>query len=475
MTNKPGRPSFKLHPARLKEHRELAQLTQTELGKLLFERADPPRDEESMKRSYGRIERTGQTSRETAVRLAGVLGPLLKRDADQLLAAWRGGQPNAPPDRVDEIERQLLRQINDGGNELLQQALAHHKASDNPVRELASHISARLEVAQLEQRSEQLAQLAELTGWTPTELQRPVSNQGFWLLITNTYGHRDTQIVMGVSEVVYQVKTEGSKWLDGISASDVRVELVNDEPWLRVMLQHPLQLARFKEFSFIRCVPSATGLLWTRPTEWDWWTLDSDFVGMLNWAFGEANFVKGYKADEQWPVDLGRLRLWVRQQVIPENEETAEGKDRWTHVAVHKGYLGEEPDYQSERRDRFREEGDEHALVTNWLASGFWDDVLVPLLAPFPADWWEIKASGSNIQVFTKMVGFYERSRYALEPSGRTYSIRLVEETLTGDLRSAPWRQKEVHALAERLQNNLKACQEQVAIGPQRPRWITAA
>lgn len=476
MKNKPGRPSFKIHPARLKEHRELAQLTQTALGKRLFEMADPPRDEESMKRSYGRIERTGQTSRETAMRLAEVLGPLLERDADQLLAEWRGGQPDEPPDRVDEIERQLRKQLNDGGNALLQQALAHHKESDNPVQELASHISKRLEVAQLEQRGAQLAQLAELTGWTPTELQRPVSNQGFWLLITNTYGHRDTQIVMGVSEVVYQVTTEGAEWLKSISESDTRVALVEELPWMRVSICHPRLPWRFKEFSFVRCVPSVTCLQWAKPTEWDRWTLENDFSGLLNWAFKEANFVKGFKAEAQWPGDLGRLRLLVREQVIPENEETAEDKDWWKEIAVHKGWLGEEPEFQVETRTRLLQEGNEHALVTNWLASGLWDDVLAPLLESVPADWWEIEAGAPGVRVRTKpLLRLHEMSRYALEPRGRTYFIRLVEETDSGELRSAPWRQKDVQALAERLQKDLKTCQEQVAIGPQRPRWITAA
>jgi hypothetical protein len=95
---------------------------------------------------------------------------------------------------------------------------------------LAAEISSRLEVAQLEQRSEELKSLAELTGWTPAELQRPISMEGYWLLITNTMGLRETQILFGVSEVLYQVRTEGSKWLAALQESDVRVELSDDMP-----------------------------------------------------------------------------------------------------------------------------------------------------------------------------------------------------------------------------------------------------
>jgi hypothetical protein len=110
--------------------------------------------------------------------------------------------------------------------------MARHDDAPSPVRELAAEISSRLEVAQLEQRSEELKSLAELTGWTPAELQRPISMEGYWLLITNTMGHRETEILFGVSEVLYQVRTEGSKWLAALQESDVRVKLSDDMPWM---------------------------------------------------------------------------------------------------------------------------------------------------------------------------------------------------------------------------------------------------
>lgn len=396
-----------------------------------------------------------------------MLSQKLGQDPDKTLALLCGGQPESPPNRIDEIEKQLRAQLKGGANVLLLQALQRHDDADNTVRELATHISTRLEVAQLEQRSDELKQLAALTGWTANELQRPTGLQGYWLLITHTYGHRETQIVLGVSEVIYQISTEGGKWLDPMSASDMRVELSEEAPWLRVLLQHPTQPSRFKEFSFVRCAPSATGLQWVKPTEWDRWTIDGEFTfGLKDWAFQQANFVKGFNADDMWPRDLGRLRLLVRQWVKPANPDSAEDSDRWKKVATHKGCLDE---YPETIRDNFRAEGQEHYLVTNWLASGLWDDVLAPLLSPIPADWWRIEAWGAGIRIRTEVVSTSRAARYGLGPDGLTYHIRLAEELPSGDLRAAPWRQRCVNVLVERLQKDLKTCQEQVAIGPQRP------
>lgn len=484
---KTGRPSFSIRPDRLKALREQAGLTQMALALQVFgvKKPDKKSDPRTVANIYQRVETTGKTSKQAAREIAKVLALKLGQDPEKTLASLSGGAPEAPPDRVKEIENRLREQHQSGCNPALLLALQKSRQSDQPdedevcIEELARRIAFQLETAQLEQRSEELAKLAELTGWTVDKLLRPNSLHGHWLLNTNTLvqretATRETEILLGVSEVVSKIQKAGTEWFGERAQMDARIELTEDAPWFRVTLSRPNWPFR-KEFSFVRCAPSATGLLWTKPTEWDRWTLDSEFGGLLNWAFGEANFVKGFKADEQWPGDLGRLRLWVHQHVNPENEETADGKDWWS-VAVHKGYLGEEPDYQSERRDRFREEGHEHELVTNWLASGLWDDVLASLLSPVPADWWEIEAQGLGIQVRTKpLLRLHEKARYALEPRGRTYFIRLMEETDSGELRSAPWRLKDVQALAESLQNSLKACQEQVATGPQRPRWITAA
>lgn len=471
-----GRPTFSIIPNRLRELRAEAKLTQKALGEAVFGSASQKSDRSDPKtptNTYQRIERTGKTSEKTARLVAARLAKELKQDPEKTLALMCGSQPEPPPNRIDEIEKQLRAQLDSGSNAFLQQALKQHENEDNPIRELAENISSQLEVAQLEQRSDDLKQLAGLTGWNTEELQRPTSQQGYWLLITNTLGHRETQIVLGVLGVLHHVRTEGSEWLGAVSDSDTRVELSEDAPWIRVRLQHPSHAMLYKEFSFVRCTPSATGLQWVKPTEWDRWSIDGEFAfGLKDWAFQHVNFVKGFNADDMWPRDLGRLRLLVRQWVKPANPDSAEDSDRWKKVATHKGCLDE---YPETIRDNFRAEGNEHDLVTNWLASGLWDDVLAPLLSPIPADWWCLEAWGTGIQIRTEFVSMSRAAPYGLGPDGLRYHIRLAEELPSGELRAAPWRQRCVNELVERLQRDLKTCQDTVAIGPKRPAWLTAA
>lgn len=480
MSNKTGRPSFHILPARLKDLRERAQLTQLALSKVLFEKTDPLRDEVSMKRSYGRIEQTGKTSRETATRLAEVLGRLLKRDPEKLLAELRGSQPEPPPDHVEEIESRLNERIRSGGNPALQFELQQSSGSDQPdavdIKTLARDISFWLETAQLEQRHEELARLTELTGWSEDELLQPTSMHGHWLLITNTLVHRkpatrDTKILMGVSEVLHHIQMHGTEWLAGHKVSDARVELREDAPWFRVTLS-ALDWPFRQEFSFVRCHPNATGLQWVKPSEWDRWLLrgdDGQASALKDWAFEHANFVKGFKEDDMWPRNVGRLRLAVQQRVKLANPESVEYNDRWRTVTIHKGWLGEDPVFQNERRESFRAAGQEHTAVTNWLESRLWEDVLTPLLSPIPVDWWHMAPRGGNILISTEQVASSQAARHGLEDEGRTYTIRLVEELESGEMLPAPWRQQDLKALAERLQKSLEACQKQVSIGPQRP------
>ncbi len=489
---KTGRPSFSIRPDRLKALRVQAGLSQKALAWPVFgvETLDAKvSDPRTAANSYQRVERTGKTSKQAARKIAEVLAQKLGQDPEKTLAFLCGGAVEAPPDRVQEIEKRLREQFRLGSNKALTSELQRYHQGDQPdeddvcIEELARRIAFLLETAQLEQRRDELATLAELTGWTVDELLRPNSLHGHWLLNTNTLvqretATRETEILLGVSDVLRRIEKHGTEWLSKRNESDACVELSEEAPWFRVTLSLPSWPFR-QEFSFVRCAPSSTGLQWVNPSEWDRSMLLGDEwsdSALVEWAFQHANVVKGFKAEEQWPFDFGRLRFQVRERIKPENWATAEDKDWWQSIAVHKGCLDEEPEHEAEIRIDRRQQGTEHAFVTNRLAWALWDDVLLPLLSPTPVHWWEIEAWGSGIRVRTKnFLPIHETSRYGLDDSGRTYGIRLVEETESGELRRAPWRLKDVQELAERLQKDLKACQEQVAIGPQRPRWLTAA
>lgn len=474
---KTGRPSFSIRPDRLKTLREQAGLTQKALAWPVFgvetlnAKVSDPR---TAANSYQRVETTGKTSKLAARKIADVLAQKLGQDPEKTLAFLCGGAPEAPPDRVKEIERRLHEQFRSGANKALMSELKRSRQSDQPdedklcIEELARRIAFQLETAQMEQRREELTKLAELTGWTADELLRPNSLHGHWLLSTTTFvqresATRETEILLGISDVLHRIEKHGTEWLGTDHGSDACVELREDAPWFRVTLSRP-HWPFSQEFNFVRCSPSATGLQWVKPSEWDRWQLYGDEwndSALVAWAFQHANFVKGFKAGEQWPGDLGRLRLWVRQRIKPENWATAEDKDLWRSIAVHKGCLDEDPEYEAELRAIRREAGTEHDCVTNWLVRGLWNDVLAPLLSPVPADWWEIEAWGSCIRVSTKtFLPIHEMHRYGVGDKGLTYVIRLVEETDAGEPRCAPWRLKDVQVLAERLQKDLTAWQK---------------
>jgi hypothetical protein len=463
----PGRPEFLIEKSRLRSLRDTAKLTQEALGAAVFGgKASKPI---TMTRSYQRIERAGRTSEKTAWRLAEELAKALRRNTEGVMSELRGGEPEPPPDRVTEIEQQLRAQLASGGNASLEQALKRHSEDDDPVKELARHVSQRLEVAQLEQRSGELSRLAELTGWAEKELQRPISLQGYWLLRTNSNGYRETQILLGLSDVLEHVKTEGTEWLHLEQQSDARAELIEDAPWFRVLL-HRLRGRLYKEFSFVRCAPSAAGLRWVKPTEWDRWLVDGLLGGGLRgWAFENSNFVKDFGAAEESPRDLRKLRFVVDRRVRPVNLEKAKDSDFWKREAVHKGDLDELPE---KALSDLQKEGTAHALVTNWLASGLWEEVLMPRLAPLPLDWWQIAVWGSSIRVGTKSgISLRLTTQYELEPEGRAFFISLAQEGSSGELTDAPWRPRSIATLVKDLQDKLDACKTQVDTDPNMPAY----
>lgn len=465
---KTGRPQFKIEPSRLLELRKEAALTQEALGELVFTKS---KDSLNAKVSYQRVERNGKTSKSTANRLASELAKYLQRSSEKVFSYICGGTPESPPDRVKEIEKQLITQVGSGENHLLNSELLQHADSENPVQELAREISSYIEMAHLEQDVEELARLAKLTGWNQEELQIPSSRHGYWLLITNTLGDRKTQIALGIHEVLYTIKKEGAEWMHLPSPSDLRITLSENLLWIRVRLQHPFHPELFKQFSFVRCVPGVKGLTWVKPTERDRWILNDPHDGLKCWSFSHANLVTGFQAEDVWPQELGDLRLLLKQRVKPERPESANAEDWYKIIGVYQGSLDELPE---QSRSQFRRDQDEHALITNRLASGFWEDVLGPQLADFPPTWWQIQAVDAGIRISTThFPSMRECKRYGCDLYGRSFDIQLVEVKPSGKLHRAPWRKQCVQTLVERLQKDLAACIERVAIGPKRPKCAT--
>ena len=182
-----ARPTFKIDQNRLRSLREESQLTQLTVAKQahgILKKSAQTADATILS-SYQRIERTGKTSKATAAALVKVF--------ETTLEILQGAEiPEDSADFVSRIERQLREQKALGSNLALRDALTQHlKTYDRPIeeddcmREFAQDIGMQIEIAQIGQNSSEMVRLAELTGWSETQLQKPGGVHGHWLLLTS--------------------------------------------------------------------------------------------------------------------------------------------------------------------------------------------------------------------------------------------------------------------------------------------------
>jgi transcriptional regulator with XRE-family HTH domain len=461
--NKLGRPKFKIQSERLRHLREDAGFTQQSLADAVYARLGKGTDDQSRLTGYQRIERTGKTSQKFASVVAEVLAKALGKDGNSILSLLTGGTPEAPPDRKDEIESQLRKQLAAGSNAPLKLSLERLSDAENPVQELARQIAVELEIAHLTQRKEELASLAELTGWTQEELLRPASSLGYWLLIVDNVGLRETEICLGLSDVLRRMQVEGEDWLKRWNESDVRITLVKELPWVRVVLEHP-RIPQFSHtFSFVRCAPTDSGLKWVKPT----WRDDFWIEQLKEWAFRQVNFVSSFKPEDRRPIDLHKLRFVVAPYEFPEMSQAFnfDGTTSAQPILTHKGTLDNLP---QETLERVAREGYSHNLAISRLSVGLWE-ALESILTEAPARCWRIRPIGGGIY-FELQMSFNEAiQRGFTHRTGTRYEMYLAEELPSGELRPVPWRGADVSAMAASLQERLRLCQDQVAMGPPAP------
>ena len=435
------RPSFKIDPKRLRSLREELHLTQLDLAKrvqdILGKSAKTA--DATLVTTYQRIERSGDTSKARAVALAKVLGTTVE--------ILQGGDvPEDSSDFVSRLEQQLREQKESGNNPALERALGQHiKTYDSPIdendciRDFATDIGVQIEVAQIGQNSIVIARLAALTGWSETQLRQPGSVHGYWLLLTTLHGSRETEIVLGVSEVMYRIRDTFEKWTKWHD-SDVRITLSRSLPWFHVEIAHPRISAKRCKFSFVRCRPEISGLKWVNPNWRDKFWLEEP---LAQWAFSKANLFTDFDGKNR-PDDVRQLRLRVRER---------DAKGVFQRVAYSKGNLDELPE---EVFQNFKADGNSHALVINWLAGGLARS-LAPHLTAYPRKCWTIRAGTCHIAILLLDIPFrlLLANNDLINGNGIRYSIDLVDETSSGVYRSAPWRDSSVADVTSLLEERV--------------------
>ena len=435
-----ARPTFKIDPNRLRSLREESQLTQLKVAKQAHAILDKSLQtaNETILSSYQRIERTGKTSKAMAAALAKVFETTV-----EILQG--GGVPEDSADVVSRIEQQLLEQKKSGNNLALVHAFTQHvKTYDRPIgeddcmREFAHDISTQIEAAQIGQHSSEIARLAELTGWTEVQLQQSGGAHGHWLLLTSINGSRETEIVLGTSEVMYRIRETFEKWVKW-RESDGDISLDRSLPWFHVEIAHPRFPLRRCKFSFVRCRPEVSGLKWVNPTWRDEFWLEEP---LREWAFSKANFFTGFDG-KVMPDNVRRLKFRVLER---------DGQGAFQRVAYSKGNLEDLP---KESLQNFKADGNSHCVVIDLLANCLARS-LAPYLTAYPAECWTIRTGTCHIAILLDIpIRLLRANSELVYSNGIKYSIDLVEETSSGVYRSAPWRDSSVADVSSLLEKEM--------------------
>lgn len=375
---------------------------------------------------YQRIERFGKTSQSMAAALAAALGTSV--------AVLQGEAPlDEGAQFISRLEQHLAEQIAAQSNSLLIEHLARH--GDASPRELAVEFAVQVEAAMFDERVEELEYLSRLTGWTVEQLMEPVVVHGHWLLISRP-SLSVAEVVVGVGEVIWHIKQAAEKHAN-FRESDTSISLLEALPRMHVVVQHPRVPSLRRKFSFMRCLPSPSGLKWINPSWRDRLQLDD---GLRDWAYTAANFVTDFEGKVR-PGDVRRLRLKVNEF------DTA--SRAWRQVALIRGNLDELPAWSLEN---FRKEGTSHQVALSWIV-GDGSREIAALLAEWPLDCWKISPSLSAIGIDLDAPVRDVISRG--QELGPRYAIHLVEESPDGQIHPVPWRTASVQETCKDLKRRL--------------------
>lgn len=452
---KVGRPTFPIDGNRLRALREDAGLSHTSLAMAVYTRAKKPYSSpEVLKVTARRWEKNGTMQADLAQHLAEVL--------QITVAILQGSLPAPAPSKVDEMEVRLRKLIAGGSNPRLAEELANFDDEENQARALAMRICSRLEIAQLTQAQEEFQDLAAITGYSMKELLEPTSFQGFWMLIgTGPLGPARTEILAGVSDVLYKIRTEMQSCLEGLHQSDAHVSFIEEKHWFRVTIHDPRHPRLTRSLRFVRCQPKESGLQWSSPTWQDRYWIEA----LPDDASQYANFVTGFDS-VLVPNDSRNLRFAITKTPTLQEFEVRGPDAPPEIVELTAGDLAELP---PETFESFRREGNSHALVVSWLAADLWEKVL-PLFSDWPLECWSFRAAHSHIDILLDVpYRIYATSTAPLQ-FGLRFSVMLVEIDVDGGQRRAPWRHKSVAEIQLRLTNSLsEARQAQTQRRPQSP------
>ncbi len=441
-----GRPPFHIDGTRLRDLRKEAGLTLLALGQKVYDRAGKgDSGQDVIKNTVQRWESTGAIQSGMARHLAEVL--------HTTVSVLQGALPEPAPNKIKEIEGHLKHLIASGPSNRLVQALEYCREAENPVRELAIFLSSRLEAAQLSQAQDEFEDLSAITGLSVKELQQPASFEGFWMMIgSGPLGSARSEILTGVHDVLRVLRNEIQAFLNSWPGSDARVSFLEEKHWFRVTFRHPQHKELTQVLRFVRCQPKESGLQWSSPT----WTDRYWLQAFAKETYGHDNIVTGFDS-VQVPADCARLRLAISK--VPDAPEKTQDWNPDAEPQLVSVISMDLENPEAERLESLKKGGIFHDFVVKRLASNLWEKML-PLMSDWPLECWSFRKAQSRIDVLLDVpYRIYATSNAPLR-FGHRFSIKLVEAFPDGQQRTAPWAEKSVAFVLERLTQSLLDARE---------------
>ncbi len=274
---------------------------------------------------------------------------------------------------------------------------------------------------------------------TKRQMLQPVSHDGLWLLIANgPPGPIRHELLHGVHGITHALHDEWKDLETENSQGDSVITFSEEKPWYKISWMPQRAPEWVREFRFVRCQPTESGLLWVAATDNDEFWLEQ----LNRDAHGYFDYVE--TADGlRSPTDVTKLRLLIHRHVSPREAEEQQTSSHLVLLKVHHGSL---PDMHPNTLDAFSSEGCAKSIAVNRLCYGLWE-ALLPYLAEWPLKYWSFRVFGGCIGVALDLVPFREWSNPACPPPvGNLLSISLAELTTAGRHKSVPWSRANVKA-----------------------------
>jgi hypothetical protein len=436
-----ARTTFKINRDILQELRVKSGKKQMDVGLYLREKFGKPSSQSqaaSATSVYQKIERTGHTSRNTAVALAQYFHVPLE--------ALQGTEP---VDTLKQITERVTRLLDEGRNEALDTAFddavknTYHVGNgvgpnqEEKISWLAEDIAERIEAAQWARNPTELKKLTNLTGLTSTELLIPAYVRGNWWVVAKglnlpEYFSNTATVVSSHNFLVRQIKEAWNASIPAKRYHDRTFLLSRDGLWYRIEMYKPTHINYEWGVDFVRCEPDGTkGVRWVATSSWDKYFLEND---LKKFCYLNANVVIDFDG-KRVPEDPFRLCFVVRQSKRGSDEDVAQmvvrgNAHEWT---------------ETQRSERVKE-NDLHFEIFSGLLSQL-KRSLHPLLKSHPSEFWNL----NDYQGISLTLAKPDHKVKFTDPAEPTwhYQITLMEERQDGSFIRAPWRENSIADLAK--------------------------